>query len=171
MSNAPTFLPAGDLFTLGAEAIVNPVNCVGKMGKGLALTFKNMYPENFRAYAAICARRELKPGGLFPYKHPSRPDPWILNVATKNHWRDHSNLDDVQACAQALVDFCRKNSIRTVACPALGAGNGRLPWDTVRAVLELALVSEHTEFTVFLPQGPTPADTARARRTGFGHRK
>jgi O-acetyl-ADP-ribose deacetylase (regulator of RNase III) len=167
----PTFLQSANIFTLDVDAIVNPVNCVGIMGKGLAAAFKLRYPDNFKAYAAICRERHLSPGGLFAFKHPTRPEPWILNVATKEHWRDDSKLADVESCARELVAFSLAHHLRTVACPALGAGNGHLPWPKVRAILESAFDCEHTDFTVICPQTPEPRPSTTAGRTGFRKQK
>lgn len=136
----------GDLTKCTAEAIVNTVNCVGIMGRGLALDFKKAFPENFAFYEEACHRGELRPGGvlLFDRDHlaqPSlfgRPDPsprYILNVATKQHWRFHSRPSDVVKGARNLAEICRNRGIKTIAVPPMGCGLGGLDWKVMRPLV------------------------------------
>lgn len=129
----------GDLLAAEAEALVNPVNCVGVMGAGLALQFKLAYPENFEAYRAACAAGQVQPGTMFV--HPTglivRPR-WIVNFPTKRHWRDAARLEDIVAGLQALAQEVQCRDIRSIAVPALGCGLGGLRWVEVRPCIESA---------------------------------
>jgi O-acetyl-ADP-ribose deacetylase (regulator of RNase III) len=131
---------AGDLLQADAEAIVNAVNCVGVMGRGIALQFKNAYPENFRAYETACAREEVRPGHMFVFETGQLTNPrYIINFPTKRHWRDKSRLDDIDTGLKALVDEIRSRHIRSVAIPRLGCGLGGLDWRHVEPRIERAL--------------------------------
>ncbi len=114
-----------------AEALVNPVNCAGVMGKGLALQIKTAYPDNFKAYATVCARGELRPGRLFTYIRHVFP--------TKRHWRDPSRLGDIELGLAALADTIAECRIRSIAIPQLGCGLGGLNWAEARPLILKAL--------------------------------
>ena len=131
----------GDIFAESwrVEALVNPVNCLGVMGRGLALRFKQLYPENFRAYADACQRGEVRPGRMFVFETGLDYPRYIVNFPTKAHWRDASRLEDIEAGLAALVKEVRNRGIRSIAIPALGCGLGGLEWDEVRPLLESAL--------------------------------
>jgi O-acetyl-ADP-ribose deacetylase (regulator of RNase III) len=130
----------GDLLAEDAEALVNAVNCVGVMGRGIALQFKRAWPENFKAYAAACQDHEVRPGQMFVFEtgRPANPR-YVINFPTKRHWRGKSRIEDVEAGLQALVAEIRQRGIRSIAVPALGAGLGGLDWTEVRARMERAL--------------------------------
>lgn len=148
----------GDLLAEDAEALVNTVNCVGVMGKGVALQFKKAWPDNFRAYAAACRRDEVRPGQMFVFKTDRLTNPrYIINFPTKRHWRGKSRMEDVEAGLAALVDEIARLGIRSIAVPPLGAGLGGLEWSDVRARIEATLgaIADVT-VTVFEPAG-TPA--------------
>jgi len=116
----------GDILQADVDALVNPVNCRGVTGRGLALQFKNAWPENFTAYAAACARGEVKPGRMFVFAlgQPANPK-YIVNFPTKRHWRDNSRMADIDAGLAALVGEIEHRSIRSIAVPALGSGRSR----------------------------------------------
>ncbi|MBL8875400.1 MAG: macro domain-containing protein [Phycisphaerae bacterium] len=130
----------GNLFDARAEAIVNTVNTVGVMGKGIALMFKDKFPENFRAYEKACKADEVRVGRMFVTQSPNLSGPrWIINFPTKKHWRNPSKLEWIQ---DGLVDLHRvivEKAIRSIAIPPLGSGNGGLEWTDVRPVIEAAL--------------------------------
>ena len=127
----------GDILRADNDAIVNTVNCVGVMGRGIAAQFKRAYPENFRVYQAACKRGELQPGRMLVFEVPdARQRRWIINFPTKRHWRASSRLADIECGLDALSDEVRRRNIRSIAIPALGCGLGGLVWDEVRPLIE-----------------------------------
>ncbi|MEU7994031.1 macro domain-containing protein [Micromonospora sp. NPDC049060] len=130
----------GDLLDADVEALVNPVNTVGVMGKGLALAFKRAHPANFTAYRAACAAGTVRLGRMFVYDSgtPGRHR-YVVNFPTKGHWRSPSRLADIESGLPDLVRVLRDNRIGSVAVPALGCGNGGLDWADVRPLVETAL--------------------------------
>ncbi len=130
----------GDILREDAEALVNTVNCVGVMGRGIALQFKNTFPENFKAYATACRNEEVQPGRMFVFKalQPTNPR-YIINFPTKRHWRGKSRIEDIEVGLKALVDTVRRYSIRSIAIPPLGSGLGGLDWSEVRPRIEATL--------------------------------
>lgn len=143
----------GDIFESSAEALVNPVNCVGVMGKGLALAFKRRFPEMFREYAAVCKAGELVPGTLHVWRG-SGAGPMVINVPTKRHFRSKSKLEDVEAGLVALRETALELGLRSVAVPALGAGLGGLRWSEVRPRIVATFEGvEGLEVELFEPQG------------------
>ena len=110
----------GDILQADAEALVNTVNCVGVMGRGIALQFKQAFPDNFNAYEAACARKEMQPGRMFVTETGFLANPkYIINFPTKRHWRGKSRIEDIEAGLKALVDEIRKLGIRSIAVPPL----------------------------------------------------
>jgi O-acetyl-ADP-ribose deacetylase (regulator of RNase III) len=142
----------GDLLEADVQALVNAVNTVGVMGKGLALAFKQRLPANFQAYAAACQRGEVQTGRMFITETPALLGPrWIVNFPTKQHWRDPSQLAWVQSGLQELRRFLLAQQVASVALPALGAGLGGLSWPTVRAEIEAALADLAVDIRVYEP--------------------
>jgi O-acetyl-ADP-ribose deacetylase (regulator of RNase III) len=129
----------GDIFRADAEALVNAVNCVGVMGRGIALQFKNAYPENFKAYKAACDRCEVRAGQMFVFTTGAKNPRHIINFPTKRHWRDSSRLEDIQSGLTDLVHVIRRLDVRSIAVPALGCGLGGLEWSAVRSEMEVTL--------------------------------
>lgn len=130
----------GNLLEADVDALVNTVNTVGVMGKGVALMFKESFPENFRAYAAACKRGELEAGRVFVTERDALIGPrWIINFPTKQHWRGRTRMEWVEAGLVDLVRVIREKGIRSVALPPLGCGNGGLRWNEVRPRIEVAL--------------------------------
>lgn len=123
----------GDILADEAEALVNTVNCVGVMGRGVALQFKNRYPENFKAYAAACAANRVVPGKMFVFATGKLVNPrFIINFPTKRHWRGKSHISDIRGGLADLVMAVRENDIHSLAVPPLGCGLGGLEWTTVK---------------------------------------
>ncbi len=123
----------GNLLDAEAEALVNTVNCVGVMGKGVALMFREAFPENYRSYRAACKAGDLRPGGLFVHRTNDLVGPrLIVNFATKDHWRGKSRMEWIESGLSELAALVRGEGIRSVALPPLGAGNGGLDWNEVR---------------------------------------
>jgi O-acetyl-ADP-ribose deacetylase (regulator of RNase III) len=130
-------LKKGNILTADAEALVNTVNCVGIMGRGIALQFKNEFPENFRAYQAACTREEVQPGKMFVYETRTLTNPkFIVNFPTKRHWRGKSRMEDIDSGLRALAEEIRARGIRSIAIPPLGSGLGGLNWADVRPRIE-----------------------------------
>ena len=118
----------GDLFTSPAKVLVNTVNTVGVMGKGIAKTFKTVYPEMFHRYQTLCEEQTLTIGTLWLYKTAHK---WILNFPTKKHWRQPSRPEYVEAGLQKFAATYADQGISSIAFPRLGCGNGDLDWGTV----------------------------------------
>lgn len=130
----------GNIFTEDVDALVNSVNCVGFMGRGIALQFKHAFPENFEAYAEACRRREVQPGRMFVYETGQMTRPrYIVNFPTKRHWRGKSRMEDIEAGLDALAREIERRNIRSIAVPPLGSGLGGLAWADVRSRIESAL--------------------------------
>ena len=117
---------SGNLLKSSAEVLVNPVNCVGIMGKGLAYQFKQKYPENFIDYALYCRKRKLRPGHICIVKEQGKT---IINVATKDHWSQPSYILDVDKGLATISDFLTNKPNISIAIPALGCGLGQLNWE------------------------------------------
>ncbi len=123
----------GDLLEAPEEAIVNAVNTVGVMGKGLALLFKQRFPENFRDYAAACKSDAVRVGSMFVTMNPELGGPrWIINFPTKQHWKQPSKLEWIESGLADLKAVILKERIRSIAIPRLGCGLGGLDWTVVR---------------------------------------
>lgn len=116
-----------------SQTLVNTVNCVGVMGKGLAKAFKQREPKMFEVYKKICAEKRLEPGKLWLWKSSGN---WILNFPTKIHWRNPSRLEWVEAGLQKFVLGYKEHGINEISFPRLGCGNGGLDWDDVRPLME-----------------------------------
>lgn len=130
----------GNIVEAEAEALVNSVNCVGFMGRGIALQFKKAWPQNFKAYVTACRRQEVQPGKMFVFETGSLTNPrYIINFPTKRHWRGKSRIEDIQAGLRALVSEIQRRGIRSIAVPPLGCGLGGLNWSEVRVLIEQAL--------------------------------
>ena len=156
----------GDILKAEAEALVNTVNCVGIMGRGIALQFKQVFPANFKAYAAACKREEVQPGRMFVFETGELTSPrYIVNFPTKRHWRGKSRIEDVEAGLVALVDEVRARGIHSIAIPPLGSGLGGLDWSQVRPLIERAFAAlPEVEVQIFEPAG-APADSRANRST------
>ena len=129
----------GNLLQADAEALVNSVNCVGVMGKGIALQFKQAFPENFLVYKRACRAGKVQPGRMLVFETGRMlPPRYIINFPTKRHWRNPSRLEDVEAGLTALLEEVKRLGIRSAAVPSLGCGNGGLDWREVRPRIEAA---------------------------------
>lgn len=142
----------GNLLEARAEALVNTVNTVGVMGKGIALMFKERFDENFRRYAAACKAKEVQTGKMFvtPVYELDGPR-WIVNFPTKQHWRAPSRMEWVVEGLQDLRRFLVEQNVKSIAIPPLGAGNGGLVWADVREQIELALGDLNIDIMLFEP--------------------
>jgi O-acetyl-ADP-ribose deacetylase (regulator of RNase III) len=154
------FKAEGDLLSTDAEALVNTVNTVGVMGKGIALQFKQAFPDNYTAYEAACKRGEVELGKMFVFHRNTLANPRIIiNFPTKKHWRGKSNIRDIESGLRALIDVVKTENIRSIAVPPLGCGNGGLDWNQVRPRIEDAF-SRLPEVAVqlFHPEGAPKAE-------------
>lgn len=130
----------GNLLDADAEALVNTVNTVGVMGKGIALMFKEAFPENFKKYEAACKSEQVQVGHMFVTGRDSVFGPrWIINFPTKKHWRQPTKLDWIKEGLDDLVSVIQDKKIKSIALPPLGCGNGGLDWTDVRPVIDSKL--------------------------------
>lgn len=130
----------GNLLDAHTEALVNTVNTVGVMGKGIALMFKEAFPQNFRAYENACKQKKVNVGTIFVTENPTLSGPrWIVNFPTKKHWRQPSKMEWIIEGLEDLRQFIEQQHIRSIALPPLGAGNGGLDWSKVRPEVERIL--------------------------------
>ena len=145
----------GNLLEAEADALVNTVNCVGVMGKGIALQFKQAFPENYEKYRLACEHGEVKPGRMFVFGTGNlMGTKFIINFPTKQHWKGKSRIEDVNSGLDALVELIRANRIKSIAVPPLGCGNGGLDWGVVRKLIQQKLGAlENVEVLVYEPAG------------------
>lgn len=153
-------LTCGDILKDDSDAIVNTVNCVGIMGRGIALQFKNAWPENFKAYEVACKREEVQPGRMFVFDTEQLTSPrYIINFPTKRHWRGKSRMQDIDSGLIALVAEIQQRGIRSIAIPPLGSGLGGLEWSDVLPRIEHVMKSlPDVRVRIYEPNGAPQAD-------------
>lgn len=155
----------GNLLEADVEALVNTVNTVGVMGKGIALMFKESFPGNYAAYAAACKRQEVQTGHMFVTERDALLGPrWIINFPTKQHWRARTRMEWIDDGLKDLKRVIRERGIRSIAMPPLGCGNGGLDWEAVRPRIEGAM-SELDDVRVLIFE-PTREYQNVAKRSG-----
>jgi O-acetyl-ADP-ribose deacetylase (regulator of RNase III)/uncharacterized protein YwgA len=154
-------LKRGNLLNEKTEALVNTVNCVGVMGKGVALQFKRAFPENFKQYQKACKNNEVQPGQMFTVETDSLFYPrYIINFPTKRHLRQPSQLDDIKTGLAALVQEVQRLGIQSIAIPPLGCGNGGLDWAEVKPlIVEAFKPLPNIEVVLFEPAGAPPVES------------
>jgi O-acetyl-ADP-ribose deacetylase (regulator of RNase III) len=162
----------GNLLEADAEALVNTVNCVGFMGKGIALQFKQAWPDNFDAYAKACKAGEVRPGRMFIWETGRMISPkFIINFPTKRDWRGKSRIEDIKSGLRALIADVRRLGIRTIAVPPLGCGNGGLDWRDVRPLIDEAFADvPDVNVLIYSPHGAPdakamPVNTTKPKMT------
>ncbi len=145
----------GNLLEDEADALVNTVNCVGVMGKGIALQFKQAFPQNFLEYQKACRKGEMQPGKMFIhytgnlFKHK-----YIINFPTKRHWRGKALVKDIELGLHELVKEVKRLGIKSIAIPPLGCGNGGLDWEVVKPKIEAAFVQlPEVRVRLYVPAG------------------
>jgi O-acetyl-ADP-ribose deacetylase (regulator of RNase III) len=161
-------LRQGNILKAEADALVNTVNCVGVMGRGIALQFAKAFPEMVKSYESLCERGELKPGTVQVYDLNRFEKPhYVFNFPTKRHWKGKSRLEDIEAGLSALVAEVHRLGLKSVAVPPLGCGLGGLDWNDVRPRIEHAFSSlPDVQVLLFEPKGtPSPEEMARDQRT------
>ncbi len=150
----------GDILKEDTEALVNTVNCVGVMGRGIALQFKKTFPENFKEYAEVCKKEGVQPGRMFVFETGQLTNPrYIINFPTKRHWRGKSRMEDIEAGLKALAAEIERRNIHSIAIPPLACGLGGLRWSEVRPRIEAAM-GALSELRVILyePEGTPDPD-------------
>ena len=155
----------GNLLEADAEALVNTVNCVGYMGKGIALQFKQAFPENLVAYQRACHAEEVRPGKMFIFQTGRMINPkYIINFPTKRHWKAKSRITDIELGLKALVEDVKRLKIQSVAIPPLGCGMGGLNWSDVRPLIEDAFADiDNLQVMLYPPQATPDAETMPIR--------
>lgn len=150
----------GNLLTDEAEALINTVNCVGVMGKGIALQFKQAFPEMFTEYQKACRKEEVQPGKMHVVETKSLFNPkYIINFPTKRHWKNRSRMDDIESGLVDLIKVVNKLEIKSIAVPPLGCGNGGLKWSDVRPKIESAFEQiQDVEVHLYEPAGSPKPD-------------
>jgi O-acetyl-ADP-ribose deacetylase (regulator of RNase III) len=158
---------AGNLLDARVDAVVNTVNTVGIMGKGIALMFKEAFPANFREYEAACKRGEVRTGTMFVTERPAMMGAprWIMNFPTKQHWRGKARIEWIESGLQDLRRIILEKKITSIAMPPLGCGNGGLEWGLVRPAIERAL-GDLSEVDIVVYE-PTREYQNVAKRTGI----
>ncbi|KKR00036.1 MAG: Appr-1-p processing domain protein [Candidatus Woesebacteria bacterium GW2011_GWB1_39_12] len=140
----------GNIFDSDCDILVNTINCVGVMGKGVALECKKRFPQNFKEYWKACKDEQIHPGEIFIFQENGKT---IINLATKNHWKNSSRLEWVEKGTIALARLLRASGGSTIAIPPLGCGNGNLKWQDVRPILEKYLSDiPDVEICIFEPE-------------------
>lgn len=156
----PIIFKDGDMFSEPVEALVNTVNCVGVMGKGVALEFKKRWPENFKFYKKACDAKQLRPGMILTFDtnqlFSGDAPRYLVNFPTKDHWRSPSRIEYIESGLDALLIEIEKHRIKSIAMPPLGCGNGGLDWSEVRPlILSKLAVLEDVDIIIF---GPKPSE-------------
>jgi O-acetyl-ADP-ribose deacetylase (regulator of RNase III)/uncharacterized protein YwgA len=148
---------SGDLLTYPAEAIINTINCVGVMGKGIALQFKHKYPENFKSYVKECKAGNVTTGKMLVYDCGmlSENPRYIINFPTKQHWRNNSKIEYITSGLDDLIKVIEQYKIKSIAIPQLGCGNGGLEWDEVRQIIIEKLSCLDIDINIFAPTPQT----------------
>lgn len=142
----------GDILREDVEAIVNTVNCVGIMGRGLALQFKNKFPQNLKEYQLACTNKEVQLGKMFVHQTGQLINPkYIINFPTKGHWKQNSKIEDISNGLDDLITIIEKYSIKSIAIPPLGSGLGGLDWNQVKKLIEEKLKNINCTIILFEP--------------------
>jgi O-acetyl-ADP-ribose deacetylase (regulator of RNase III) len=152
-------LTEGDILKADAEALVNTVNCVGIMGRGVALQFKKAFPANFKAYEIACKANLVQPGKMFVYdlNHLYNPR-FVINFPTKRHWKGKSRIEDIQTGLADLINVVQQQNIHSIAIPPLGCGLGGLDWGVVKPlIIEAFQAIPEVDVLLFEPTGAPSA--------------
>jgi O-acetyl-ADP-ribose deacetylase (regulator of RNase III) len=160
-------LMKGDILKADAQALVNTVNCVGIMGRGIALQFRKAFPENFKAYKSACDKELLHPGHMLVYDLNRFENPkYVINFPTKRHWKGKSKIEDIQCGLKALVEEVNQHKIRSIAIPPLGCGLGGLKWHQVKPMIRKAFENlADVHVLLYEPAGaPAPEEMVKEKR-------
>jgi len=147
------YFKKGNILEATVEALVNTVNKVGIMGKGIALAFKKKFPENYKIYKEACENNQLKIGDLLVTQTERSIPKYIINFPTKQHWRSRSKIEYIEKGMEKLVEVIQEKNIQSIAIPPLGCGNGGLNWKDVKPVIVKGLESmkDSTEIILYEP--------------------
>ena len=160
-------LTTGDILKGDAEALVNTVNCVGVMGRGIALQFRKAFPENFKAYKSLCDKKKLHPGMMLVHDLNCLQNPrYVVNFPTKRHWKGKSKIEDIESGLEALVKEVTDRKIRSIAIPPLGCGLGGLSWNQVKPMIQKAFDAlPNVHVFLYEPAGaPAPEDMVKEKK-------
>lgn len=146
----------GDILKSKAQTLINTVNCVGVMGKGIALEFKNRFPDMFDDYGYRCERGEIKPG--IPYLYKALFPPQIINFPTKDHWKSISKISDIERGLKHLLDHYKAWGVTSLAIPPLGCGNGQLEWRVVGPLIYRFAKDMPIPIEMYAPYGTHPKE-------------
>lgn len=146
----------GDLLQSKTQTLINTVNCVGVMGKGIALEFKNRFPDMFEDYVRRCKAGEVRPG--VPYLYRAVFPPQVVNFPTKDHWKSVSKIEDIEKGLKYLLDHYREWEITSLAVPPLGCGNGQLEWRMVGPMIYRYLSTMDIPVQMYAPYGTPPKE-------------
>jgi O-acetyl-ADP-ribose deacetylase (regulator of RNase III)/uncharacterized protein YwgA len=146
----------GDILKSNAQTVINTVNCVGVMGKGIALEFKNRFPEMYEDYVHRCERGEVKPG--VPYLYKTLFPPQIINFPTKDHWKAISKISDIERGLKQLLDHYQAWGVMSLAIPPLGCGNGQLEWRVVGPLIYRLVKDMAIPVEMYAPYGTHPKE-------------
>jgi len=150
----------GNLLEEKTDALVNAVNCVGVMGKGIALQFKHAFPANFELYKSACDAGEVQPGKMFVVEISTALRPYyIINFPTKRHWRQKSKFDDIKVGMSALVGEVQRLKLESISIPALGCGYGGLDWAVVKPLIASTFEALPAVRVVLFEPGDIPEKT------------
>jgi O-acetyl-ADP-ribose deacetylase (regulator of RNase III) len=164
-SNGPSssiILTSGNLLNSSMQTLVNTINCVGVMGKGIALEFKNQYPAMFEDYRDRCRKGKVKVGVPYCYDLPGGKK--IINFPTKNHWKDSSRLEWVEEGLKYLVEHLGEWGVQSIALPPLGCGNGHLDWSQVLPLIRRHLSPLNLKIEIYEPPQASSDSNARKRK-------
>ena len=150
----------GDILQSKAQTLFNTVNCVGIMGKGIALEFKKRFPKMFGDYVQRCERKEVKPG--VPYLYKTLLLPQIINFPTKDHWKSVSRITDIEHGMQLLLSQYKEWGITSLAIPPLGCGNGQLEWKAVGPLIYRYASQMNIPVELYAPYGTPPTESISA---------
>lgn len=146
---------AGDLLASSLQTLVNPVNCAGVMGKGLAFAFRQRFPDMYEDYMVRCREHAVRVGQPYIFRRTNAP--WILNFPTKDHWRGKSQIAYIVDGLAYLKKHYREWGITSLGMPALGCGEGKLSWSQVGPILYQALLDFEIPIELYAPQGAAVA--------------
>ncbi len=159
-------LAYGDILKHEADALVNTVNCMGVMGRGIALQFRRAFEDNYEAYRKAAKAKEIRPGQMFVFERSTIEQPrCIINFPTKRHWKENSRIEDIESGLMDLVRVIQDKGIRSIAIPPLGCGLGGLDWAAVRPLIEQALSSIPEVDAYLFEPGKAPAAAEMVNRT------